>query len=73
MTQRTHMDDFLRGRIINRLECRRAQTEVSKELGIAQSVVSRFWQRFQDDGNVSRRYSSSFPRVTMPNEDRYWQ
>ncbi|GFW24631.1 transposable element Tcb1 transposase [Trichonephila clavipes] len=26
---------------------------------------------FQDDGNVSRRYSTGGPRVTTPNEDRY--
>ncbi|GFU81116.1 transposable element Tcb1 transposase [Trichonephila clavipes] len=45
--------------------------EVSEELGIAQSVVSRLWQRFQDDGNVSRCYSKGRPRVTTPNEDRY--
>ncbi|GFY11910.1 uncharacterized protein TNCV_4974101 [Trichonephila clavipes] len=32
--------------------------EVSEELGIAQSVISRFWQRFQDDDNVSRCYST---------------
>ncbi|GFV38600.1 transposable element Tcb1 transposase [Trichonephila clavipes] len=45
--------------------------EVSEELGIAQSVISRLWQRFQDDGNVSRCYSTGHPRVTTPNEDRY--
>ncbi|GFX99577.1 transposable element Tcb1 transposase [Trichonephila clavipes] len=45
--------------------------EVSKELGIAQSVISRLWKRFQDDGNVSRCYSTGRPRVTTPNEDRY--
>ncbi|GFS91015.1 retrovirus-related Pol polyprotein from transposon 297 [Trichonephila clavipes] len=45
--------------------------EVSQELGIAQSVISRLWQRFQDDGNVSRCYSTGHPRVTTPNEDRY--
>ncbi|KFM67397.1 General transcription factor II-I repeat domain-containing protein 2, partial [Stegodyphus mimosarum] len=71
MTQRTHLDDFLSGRIIGRLECGRSQLELSDELGIAQSVISRLWQRFQDDGNVSRRYSTSRPRVTTPNEDRY--
>ncbi|GFT87712.1 HTH_Tnp_Tc3_2 domain-containing protein [Trichonephila clavipes] len=43
---------FLRGRIIGRLECGRIQLEVSEEIGIAQSVISRLWQRFQDDGNV---------------------
>ncbi|GFV92686.1 HTH_Tnp_Tc3_2 domain-containing protein [Trichonephila clavipes] len=41
MAQRKHLDDFLRGRIVGRLECGRNQLEVSKELGIAQSVISR--------------------------------
>ncbi|GFW30486.1 HTH_Tnp_Tc3_2 domain-containing protein [Trichonephila clavipes] len=71
MAQRKHLDDFLRGRIIGRLECERTQLEVSEELGITQSVISRLWQRFRDDGNVSRCYSTSRPRVTPPNEDRY--
>ncbi|GFW26800.1 HTH_Tnp_Tc3_2 domain-containing protein [Trichonephila clavipes] len=71
MAQMKHLDDFLRGRIIGQLECGRTQLEVSEELGIAQSVISRLWQRFQDDGNVSRCYSTGRPRVTMPNEDRY--
>ncbi|GFX26540.1 uncharacterized protein TNCV_4535521 [Trichonephila clavipes] len=34
MAQRKHLDDFLRGRIIGRLECGRTQLEVSEELGI---------------------------------------
>ncbi|GFX48207.1 transposable element Tcb2 transposase [Trichonephila clavipes] len=63
---------FLRCRVIGRLECGRTQLEVSEELGIAQSVISRLWQRFQDDGNVSRCYSTGRPRVTTPNEDRYF-
>ncbi|GFX06382.1 uncharacterized protein TNCV_2939101 [Trichonephila clavipes] len=58
MAQRKHLDDFLSGRIIGRLECARTQLEVSEKLGIAQSVISRLWQRFQDDGNVSRCYST---------------
>ncbi|GFW87583.1 uncharacterized protein TNCV_4485481 [Trichonephila clavipes] len=74
MAQRKHLDDFLRGRTIRRLECGRTQLEVSEELGTAQSVISRLWQRFQYDGNVSRCYSTSRPRVTTPNKDRYiWQ
>ncbi|KFM72689.1 Transposable element Tcb1 transposase, partial [Stegodyphus mimosarum] len=55
MTQRTHLDDFLHGRIIGRLECGRTQLEVSDELGIAQSVISRLWQQFQDDDNTVYR------------------
>ncbi|GFW82958.1 transposable element Tcb2 transposase [Trichonephila clavipes] len=58
MAQRKHLDDFLRGRIIGRLECGRTQLEASEELGIAQSFISRLWQRFQDDATgttVSRQ------------------
>ncbi|GFY25070.1 uncharacterized protein TNCV_2692611 [Trichonephila clavipes] len=74
MAQRKHLDDYFRGRIIGRQECGRAQLEVSEELGIAQSVVSRLWQRFQEEGNVSRCYITGRPRVTTPNEDQYmWQ
>ncbi|GFV46553.1 uncharacterized protein TNCV_3161101 [Trichonephila clavipes] len=63
MTQRKHLDDFLRGRIIGRLECKRTQLEVSEELEIAQSVIPRLWQRFKDDGNVSRCYSAGRPEL----------
>ncbi|GFX87880.1 transposable element Tcb1 transposase [Trichonephila clavipes] len=52
MAQRKHLDDFIRGRIIGRLECERTQLEVSEELGINQNVIARLWQRLQDDGNV---------------------
>ncbi|GFT17154.1 transposable element Tcb1 transposase [Trichonephila clavipes] len=47
MAQRKHLDDYLRGRVIGQLECGRTQLEVSKDLGIAQSVIFRLWQRFQ--------------------------
>ncbi|GFW35490.1 transposable element Tcb1 transposase [Trichonephila clavipes] len=70
MAQRKYLDDFLRVRNIGRLECGRTQLEVSEELRIAQSVISRLWQRFQD-GNVSRCYNTGRPRDTTPNEDRY--
>ncbi|GFT56044.1 HTH_Tnp_Tc3_2 domain-containing protein [Trichonephila clavipes] len=40
MAQRKHLDDFLRGRIIGRLECGRTQLEVFEELGITQRVSS---------------------------------
>ncbi|GFW32905.1 uncharacterized protein TNCV_1774712 [Trichonephila clavipes] len=49
--------------------CRQCiQLDVSEELGIAQSIIYRLWQLFQDDGIVSRCYSTGRPRVTMPNE-----
>ncbi|GFT53306.1 transposable element Tcb1 transposase [Trichonephila clavipes] len=71
MAKRKHLDDVLRGRITGQLECGRTQLEVSEKLEIAQSVISRLWQRFQGDGNVSRCYSTGLPRDTTPNEDRY--
>ncbi|GFV26413.1 transposable element Tcb1 transposase [Trichonephila clavipes] len=64
MAQRKHLDDFLRGKIIGRLECGCTQLEVSKELEIAQSVISRLRQRFQDDGN-SRFSLQSDSRWTL--------
>ncbi|GFV83242.1 HTH_Tnp_Tc3_2 domain-containing protein [Trichonephila clavipes] len=59
MAQRKHLDAFLRGRIIGRLECGRTQLEVSEELRIAQSVISRLWQRFQDDVTAKRNRRST--------------
>ncbi|GFV73105.1 transposable element Tcb2 transposase [Trichonephila clavipes] len=59
MAQRKHLDDFLRGRIIGRLECERTQLEVSEELGIAQSVISRLWQRLQDDAPDTRYHQEN--------------
>ncbi|GFW92642.1 transposable element Tcb1 transposase [Trichonephila clavipes] len=58
MAQRKHLQDFLRGKIIG-LECGHTQPEISEEHGIAQSVISRLWQRFQDDGNQQTYLVSS--------------
>ncbi|GFW82916.1 transposable element Tcb1 transposase [Trichonephila clavipes] len=59
MAQRKHLDDFLRGKIIGRLECGCTQLEVSEELGTTQSVISRLWQRFQDDVTAKRNRRST--------------
>ncbi|GFV87594.1 transposable element Tcb1 transposase [Trichonephila clavipes] len=67
----SHMPEIIFKIIIRRLESGSAQLELSEEIGVAQSVISRLWQRFQDDGNVIRCYSTGRPRVTTPNEDRY--
>ncbi|GFY06869.1 transposable element Tcb1 transposase [Trichonephila clavipes] len=55
MVQRKHLDDYLLGRSIRRLECGRTQLEVSEELGITQSIISRLWKRFQDDAVTAKR------------------
>ncbi|GFV13057.1 transposable element Tcb1 transposase [Trichonephila clavipes] len=56
-----------------RLECGRTQLEVSEELGLAQSIISRLWQRFQDDGNVSRYYSTGRPELQRRIRTGIWQ
>ncbi|KFM64240.1 hypothetical protein X975_26231, partial [Stegodyphus mimosarum] len=63
----------LNGAKEGRLECGRTQLEVSDEIGIAQSVISRLWQRFQDDGNVSRRYSTGRPELQRRMRTGIWQ
>ncbi|GFV64346.1 uncharacterized protein TNCV_2502641 [Trichonephila clavipes] len=73
MAQRKHLDDFLRGRVIGRLECARTQLEVSEEPGIAQSVISRLWKRFQDDDNVSRCYNTGRPELQCRMRTGIWQ
>ncbi|GFW92720.1 transposable element Tcb1 transposase [Trichonephila clavipes] len=50
---------FLCGRIIRRLECGRTQLGIYEELGIAQSAISRLWQRFQDNVTAKRNRRSA--------------
>ncbi|GFT28085.1 transposable element Tcb1 transposase [Trichonephila clavipes] len=62
---------FYKGELLDDWNVDINQLEISEELGIPQSAISRHWQLLQDDGNVSRCYNTGRPRVTTPNEDRY--
>ncbi|GFV13253.1 uncharacterized protein TNCV_3655731 [Trichonephila clavipes] len=73
MAQRKHLDDFLRGRITRQLEFGCTQLEVSEKLGIAKSVISRLWQRFQDDGIVSRFTAQVAPELQRRMRTGIWQ
>ncbi|GFV16157.1 hypothetical protein TNCV_3379211 [Trichonephila clavipes] len=44
MSSRHHIDDFMRGRSIGKIEEGRKITNVSREFHIAHSVVSRLWK-----------------------------
>ncbi|GFW70663.1 transposable element Tcb2 transposase [Trichonephila clavipes] len=46
MSSPHHIDDFMRGRIIGRIEEGRKITDVAREFDIAHSVVSRLWKLF---------------------------
>ncbi|GFV21205.1 transposable element Tc1 transposase [Trichonephila clavipes] len=68
---RRHLDAFIRGRIIGKLEEGHSVTSVAAEFGIAHSIVSRLWRQFQTTGAAIRWFSSGRPRGTTPADDRY--
>ncbi|GFX89924.1 transposable element Tcb1 transposase [Trichonephila clavipes] len=71
MSSRHHIDDFMRGRIIEKIEEGRKITDVAREFSIAHSVVSRLWKSFKTTGMCSRRHGGGRVRSTTPAEDRY--
>ncbi|GFX11329.1 transposable element Tcb1 transposase [Trichonephila clavipes] len=56
MSSRHHIDDFMRGRIIEKIEEGRKITYAAREFDIAHSVVSRLWKSFKTTGMCSRRH-----------------
>ncbi|GFW02348.1 transposable element Tcb2 transposase [Trichonephila clavipes] len=71
MSSRHHIDDFMRGRIIGKIEEGRKITDVAREFDIAHSFVSRLWKSFKTTGVCSRRHGRGRVRSTTPAEDRY--
>ncbi|GFV34302.1 transposable element Tcb2 transposase [Trichonephila clavipes] len=53
MSSRHHIDDFMRDRIIGKIEEGRKITDVAREFDIAHSVVSRLWKSFKTTGMCS--------------------
>ncbi|GFX30192.1 transposable element Tcb1 transposase [Trichonephila clavipes] len=56
MSSRHYIDDFMRGRIIGKIEEGRKITDVAKEFDIAHSVVSRLWKSIKTTEMCSRRH-----------------
>ncbi|GFW68086.1 uncharacterized protein TNCV_1879681 [Trichonephila clavipes] len=71
MSSLHHIDDFMCGRIIGKIEEGRKITDVSREFDIAHSVVSWLWKSFKTTGMCSRRHGGGRVRSTTPAEDRY--
>ncbi|GFW95029.1 transposable element Tcb2 transposase [Trichonephila clavipes] len=71
MSSRHHTDDFMRGRIIGKIEEGRKITDVAREFDIAHSVVSRLWKSFKTTGMCSRRHGVGRVRSMTPAENRY--
>ncbi|GFT80163.1 uncharacterized protein TNCV_2241381 [Trichonephila clavipes] len=64
-------NDFMRGRIIGKIEEGRKITDVAREFDIAHSVVSRLWKSFKTTGMCSIRDGGGRVRSKTPSEDRY--
>ncbi|GFV18786.1 transposable element Tcb2 transposase [Trichonephila clavipes] len=71
MSSRHHIDDFMRGRIIGKIEEGRKITDVARKFDIAHSIVSRLWKSFKTNGMCSRRHGGGRVRSTTPAEDKY--
>ncbi|GFT78598.1 transposable element Tcb1 transposase [Trichonephila clavipes] len=71
MSSRHYIDDFMRGRIIGKIEEGRNITDVAREFDIAHSVVSRLWKPFKTTGMCSRRQGEVVLEVRCVQEDRY--
>ena len=71
MAQQRDLPESLAWRAIGRLEAGQSQREVANAIGVAQSVISRLWTRFQTTGNVRRRPGQGRPRATTARDDRY--
>ncbi|GFW62028.1 uncharacterized protein TNCV_1684591 [Trichonephila clavipes] len=70
-SSRHHIDDFIRRRIIGKIEEGQKITDVTREFEIAHSVVSRLWKSFKTTGMCSIRHGGGRVRSTTPAEDRY--
>ncbi|GFU33988.1 transposable element Tcb2 transposase [Trichonephila clavipes] len=71
MAKRNHLDDFTRGRMIEKLEVGRTVTSVAAEFGINKSVVSRAWKAFQTTGTAVRKVGGGRRRTTTVGDDLY--
>ncbi|GFW63307.1 hypothetical protein TNCV_3477231 [Trichonephila clavipes] len=63
MSSRHHIDDFMRGRIIGKIEEGRKITDVARGFNIAHSVVSWLWKSFKTTGMCSRRHGEVVSEV----------
>ncbi|GFV64332.1 transposable element Tcb1 transposase [Trichonephila clavipes] len=69
MSSRHHIDDFLRGRIIGKIEEGRKITDVARVFDIAHSVVSRLWNkrnRRTTAQQVANQFFSCLRKADLP-------
>ncbi|GFX00636.1 uncharacterized protein TNCV_2236431 [Trichonephila clavipes] len=70
MARTNHLDDFTRGRMIEKLEEGRTVTSVAAEFGIDKSVVSRARKAFKTKCTAVRKVGGGCPRKTTAGDYR---
>ncbi|RXN05943.1 Transposable element Tcb1 [Labeo rohita] len=71
MNTQRHLTDEQRHLAMARLRVGGRQSDVARELGVSQSVISRLASRHRTTGRVHDRPRSGAPRVTDRNDDQY--
>ncbi|GFW30283.1 hypothetical protein TNCV_3850541 [Trichonephila clavipes] len=55
MSQRSHLTDSEAWRVVGWLEGGQTQAEVAQAIGVSQSVISKIWNCFLENGSADRR------------------
>ena len=71
MPQQTHLTQPETWRVVGQLEGGQTQAKVATAIGVAQSVISRIWNRLLNTGNAGQRSGRGHRHATMPNEYLY--
>lgn len=64
------LSEFDKGRCVAYLDCGKTIRWTAEKLGVANSTVMRWWNRYKHEDHVQRRSGSGRPRITTPREDR---
>ena len=68
---RNHLSEHDTVRAVQMLEDGSRQVDVSRRLGVSQSVISRLWRRYRENGLFHARERSGRPRSLSAVQDRY--
>lgn len=68
---RRHMDANTATRVVTFIQKGHIQRALGLMVGFSRRPVQNVWNRYQETGNVARRFGSGRVRVTTAQEDRY--
>ncbi|GFV87543.1 uncharacterized protein TNCV_3281811 [Trichonephila clavipes] len=54
MSERSHLPDSLRWRVVGWLEMRLSKADAARRLNVTRSVVHRLWNQYKTEASVSR-------------------